>query len=315
MKQSKEITDGALLLSIYMIILLAAIFVPVMILPSLFLLPIPLIMYSSTYRWQQTLILGAGAILLSLFIVPFISIPLTVLACSGGILTGLAIQQKLSPYETLARVTAGYVAGLVFTYIYIQYFFQINWDTVFTEAFTDSLQMSRSLFQQFGLPEQQLNELFLIFEESLSAMLNLLPVAFVMVALVIAWISQWLSYKVLNRTKQKKLFFPPFRKFKLPTATVWIYFFALIVTLFETDVESIFFIGANNIISLLGFLMIIQGFSFIFFFAYQQRMSKAFPIISIVVTMMFPFLLSPIVRIIGIIDIGFGLREHMTRKK
>ncbi|WP_083800962.1 DUF2232 domain-containing protein [Bacillus sp. m3-13] len=60
-------------------------------------------------------------------------------------------------------------------------------------------------------------------------------------------------------------------------------------------------------------LMTVQGFSFIFYFCYIKKISKAIPITLVILS----FLITPlvyIIRMIGIIDIGFQLRDRIQGK-
>src|SRR5690625_6189699 len=93
--------------------------------------------------------------------------------------------------------------------------------------------------------------------------------------MVIGLVSQWLSYKVMNRTWGKVHHFPPFRTFKLPTSIIWLYVIALLIVWFGTDLESAIAIGANNVYALIGLLMVLQGILFMFFFVYLKYKSKS----------------------------------------
>src|SRR5690625_605151 len=118
MNQSKQITDGALLIAVFLISMLIAIFVPVLMVIMVFFLPVPFVIYAAKYDWKPTLVMIAATIILSILIVsPFVtimSIPLTILAGVSGLMIGNAIYQQLSPYETWARGAVGFVAGLFF---------------------------------------------------------------------------------------------------------------------------------------------------------------------------------------------------------
>lgn len=49
MNQSRKLTDGALLLVIYVMLLLITIFVPILTMIGMFLLPIPFILYTARH--------------------------------------------------------------------------------------------------------------------------------------------------------------------------------------------------------------------------------------------------------------------------
>src|SRR5699024_12520400 len=94
MSQSKKITDGALLMAIYIVLLIMSVFIPVFILIGLFILPIPFIIYASRYNWKPTLLIIFLALVLSLLFATIVSLPLTLIASLGGLAIGTAIYNK-----------------------------------------------------------------------------------------------------------------------------------------------------------------------------------------------------------------------------
>src|SRR5699024_7212163 len=125
---------------------------------------------------------------------------------------------------------------------------------------------------------------------------------------------QWISYKVLNRIESKKYFFPPFRTLRLPISIIWLYLIVIITSFFDIDPSGIFFIALQNALLILEMLLVIQGFSFIFFFTHYKKWSRTIPVVSIVLTVLFPMFLLYFIRILGIIDIGLNVRGRLLKK-
>ncbi|GAA0608186.1 YybS family protein [Virgibacillus siamensis] len=307
---SKKLTDGAMLTALFIVLLLIAFFVPFISTVAIFILPVPVIMYAARYNWKPAAIMVGAILILSSLFATFLSLPITVLTCLGGIMIGVAIHNGLSAYETWARGSIGFVIGLLFTFLFSQIVFDVNWINELNTMLTESMQMSQNFMNQFGL-EQLTDEEWNTVKEQLSMITNLLPVGLAIVAILFAFISQWVAFKVINRLDQKRLRFPPFRTLRFPVALIWIYFLSLIVTFFEPDPNGALYLAVNNIMWLTGILMTLQGFSFIFFYAHQKNISKALPVLSVVLSLFFPFLLLYLVRLLGIIDIGFGLRDRI----
>jgi len=69
--------------------------------------------------------------------------------------------------------------------------------------------------------------------------------------------------------------------------------------------------GAQNLLMIVGIALMLQGFSFIFYFAHIKRIAKAVPILIVIATILFPGILLYFIRILGIIDIGFRLRGRL----
>lgn len=310
---SKKLTDGAMLTALYIVLLFIALFVPIISFVAMIVLPVPVIIYASRYNWKATTIMVGSILILSILFTTFVSLPVTIMTCLGGVMIGTAIHNHLSAYETWARGTIGFVAGLLVTFVFSQVVFDVNWIDELNTMLTESMQTSQDIMNQFGLAQLTEEEMKVV-NEQLSMITNLLPVGLVIVGLIFAFISQWAAYKVINRLYQKRLGFPPFRTLRFPVALIWIYFLSLIVTFFDLDSSSTLYLAVNNIMWLTGILMTLQGFSFIFFYAHQKNISKALPISSVVLSLFFPFILLYLVRLLGIIDIGFGLRDRIGNK-
>ncbi|HLR61223.1 MAG TPA: YybS family protein [Lentibacillus sp.] len=314
MNQSRQLTDGALLTAIFMILMLIATFVPVITLIATFLLPVPFIIFASRYDWKPSIIMLTAASILSALLTSIFSLPLPVLMGLGGIMIGSAIYHKLSAYETLARGTIGFVVGLVFIFVFSQYVFQVNLVNEMNNMIEQSITMSQNVMDQLGMEELSEEQMAMLTEQ-FDMLTDLLPVFIAIVALLLAFVSQWVGYKVISRMDNKKLQFPPFRMLRLPVSLIWIYFFSLIMTFFGLDQNGMVYLAVNNVLMLAGILMTLQGFSFIFYYAYVKQMSKALPIGSVVLTIFLPFIFLYLVRLLGIIDIGFSLRDRISNDK
>lgn len=314
MNQSRKLTDGALLTVIFIILMAIAIFVPGAILVLIFVLPLPFIIYAYRYDWQPSLIMFVAVILFALFFVSVVSLPLTVLTSIGGIMIGTATRRKLSAYETLGRGVLGYIAGLLFIYIFVVVFLGINLVHEIDVMMEESLEISQGIMKEFGFPEMTEKELEPI-TTRLSMVKDLIPVGIAMISIIMAFISQWLSYKFLNRVEKTQLYFPLFRNLRIPVAIIWVYFISLIIMFMDLDPNSSIYLVVNNVLSLVGLFIVLQGFSFLFFITYQKKWPKALPIIAVVITLMLPILFINLVRILGIIDIGFGIRDRYLKEK
>jgi uncharacterized protein YybS (DUF2232 family) len=312
MNKSKQLTDGALLSAIFIVLMLITAYVPVLSLLSLLILAVPFIIFAAKYSWKPSLIMLVATSILTMIFATFLAIPLPILAGLGGIMIGSAIHQNSTPYETWARGTLGFVMGMLFTFLFSYFILQINIIGEFDQQVDQVLEMSKQMMVDLGM-EQEAEEEFILLEQQVNVFKNLVPVGIVLISLLFALLNQWISYKILNRIEGKQLRFPKFRNLRFPTAVIWIYFLAILVSFFQTESNGTIVIALQNILMLVGLLMVIQGFSLIFFYAHNKHLSKAIPVIAIVLTVFFAPLLLPLVRILGIIDIGFGLRDRITK--
>ncbi|WP_272479996.1 YybS family protein [Aquibacillus koreensis] len=309
---SKVVKEGIILAVVYIILLFLTLILPGSELITFFLLPIPFIIFTSRYEWKYSIIFIVLTLLLSMFI-SVLSLPIGIMAAIGGVMIGFAIKQNLSPYETWARGTVGFVLGLLFVFISIQGLFQVNLFEELKQMIDESLEMSNQMMKDFGFnPSVDVSEQI---KQQMYDILNLIPYIMVMIAMVIGFLSQWVSYKVLNKLEKRKLSFPPFKRFALPKMMIWIYFFAYLFTMFSMQPDSMLYISVINIFHLVGFLLVLQGFSFIFFFAEKKGIPKAVPIIVMIFSFIIPVIGLYIIRILGIIDLGFSLKERLNNTK
>lgn len=310
MNDSKMITEGALLTVLYSILLVIALYLPVVGMVIFFILPVPFIIFASRYNWKPSLLMGTVAILLSIFVATGVTLPTTVFVAIGGIVTGCAIYKGLKPYETWAIGTIGFAVGLVFVYAFIQIVLKIDIMEMFDETVDESL----NFIEKLDIMNQINDDMYELFTEQVTMLKDMIPAGIVFMSILYAFVSLWLSYKIRNRIEGKKVGFPPFRSFDLPTSVIWIYFLALIFTFFDIDQESFLYIGVMNVIMLATILLTIQGFSLIFCFSHVKKWPKAIPIISIFLGLLLPGLFY-IIRILGIIDLGFSVKHRLSGEK
>jgi len=311
MNYSKKITEGALLTAVYIVLLLVVIFVPFIFTFGVFILPIPFIIYASRHNWKPSLMMLLTAILLSLIFATVISLPITLLVGIGGIVIGSAIHQKLSSYETWARGTIGFIIGMVLVILILQFVADVNIYNEMDVVIEDSIAMTKSIISQLGL-EQDVELQFDLIEEQMYAFKDLLPSSIALFSILFAFISQWVSYKIINRLDQKQLSFPPFKNFNFPNSLIWIYFFALIFSFVDLDPTSSLYLIVYNALTVSTVLIAIQGFSFVFFYAEHKKIHKAAPISIVIVSLLLPFIFLFLIRIIGIIDLGFSLKARLS---
>ena len=307
MNKSKQLTDGALLTVIFVVLLLVNTIVPVL----MVVLAVPFIIFAAKYDWKPSLIMLGVATILSMLFATIYSLPIPILVGLGGIMIGTAIYRERSPYETWARGTLGFVAGILFFFLFAFIMMDVNVIEEFNAQIDQSLDMSKQLILDFGMGEVSEEEIGTV-EQQVMLFKQLVPVMVVLASIFLALVNQWVSYKILNRIERKQLHFPKFRNLRLPTAIIWIYLLAMVGTLFQMDSSDTVYIALQNVIMLTEFLLILQGISFIFFYSHHKNISKAIPIITTVFVFLLPILL-PLVRIIGIIDLGFGLKDRMVK--
>lgn len=311
MKEANKITEGALLTAIYIVLLLIVLFVPFIFLFGLVILPIPFIVYAERYDYKPALMMFLVALILTALFATIVSLPLTLLAGIGGITIGTALYRQRKPYEVWARGTISFISAIIVIILMMQFALDLNIYTETEKLINESFEMTKSTVEMLNLDIDA--EQLALLQEQMSSFPDLLPAAIAIMSIFISLATLWLSFKTINRTRQKDYRFPPFRQFSLPKGIIWIYILSLVGVLFVTDAESVWYIAALNGSMLFITLFIIQGFSFVFFLSKEKKWHPSVPIIIVIFSILIPFISMIIMRIIGIIDVLFNLKERLAQ--
>ncbi|MFD1066616.1 YybS family protein [Oceanobacillus locisalsi] len=309
MNQSKKVAEGAMMIAILMVMLVASM-LPVLSLITIITLPVPFIFYVKRHGMKAGLIMTLAVAIISTLLMSLIMLPIVFVAAAGGIFVGYAMSKGNTAYETLAQGTFGFLVGMLLAFVFSQTLMDVNIVTEYRNMVEESVNMSASMVESVN-PSLNEEELEALQETQINLFQQLIPTFMVVLALIIAFLSQWITYKLLNRIEKEKFSFPPFRQLQFPSSVIWLYLLALILSLIGFEEGSTMDFGAQNLLMIVGMALSLQGLSFVFYFSYIKKISKAVPILIVVATILFPGFLLYFVRILGIIDIGFRLRERL----
>ncbi|MEH7252401.1 DUF2232 domain-containing protein, partial [Neobacillus niacini] len=142
-----------------------------------------------------------------------------------------------------------------------------------------------------------------------------IPTLFVLSSLLIVFIIQLVSLPIIKRFGVNVEKWKSFKDITLPKSLLYYFLFTLLLSMLMNPAEGTFwYMAIINMTYILQFLMILQGYTFIFYFFDQKGISKAVSITIAIFTFIVPFFLY-IIGILGIIDLGFGLRKGYNKKE
>ncbi|MEH7224777.1 YybS family protein [Bacillus sp. JJ1566] len=309
MKKAKIITEGAMLLAIYSVLLLLTLYVPLLGIVLSFLLPIPFILFTVKYRVKQSMLFILIAFLLSGLLGSVFGIIHTIMFGISGILLGELINRGRSGIELFLGSCLSYLFSIVLLYVTAVLILQIDVYDLIRESSRESFAMAESIMRATG--GEVNTEAIAQLEESIEMMQYMIPSMFVLIAMVLAFVTVVAMKPVLVRLQVKMNPFPPFREISFPKSILWYYLLILLFSFVELEKGTFGYTAFLNLFFVLQWFMVIQGLSFIYYFCHQKGITKAVPI---VLTILTPFLLY-IIRILGIIDLGFQLRNRINGKK
>ncbi|WP_421382418.1 YybS family protein [Bacillus salacetis] len=310
MKNARILTEGALLLAIYTILLLLSVYVPFISLFATLFLVLPFIIYSEKHGLKPGLTMLAAATVISLLTGAFfVTIPLTLSFGITGILIGWMLKNDKSKMSIYLASSFVFLISMVIQYVVSILLLNMNLieDVLkqFRSLMTEAVETAERLGQP--IPQENIDEIHTVME--LTEVL--IPTVFLTTAFVIMFVIISVNFPLLKKLGIQSAKFPPFRNWKLPQSIVWYYLITLILMIvLKPEIGTYLHLALYNLFYVLQLLLVVQGFSFIYFFAHLKKWPKG--LLILITVLSFP--LVNLVRILGIIDLGFDLRQRLQRK-
>lgn len=309
MKNTKFITEGAVLLAIYAMLLLISMYVPILGTVVTFALPLPFILLTIRYRLSNAFIVFTAALFITVIVSQPMNLVKTTMFGLIGIVLGYMYKKRKKPVETLMAGTLAYLIGIMLIYVASIKFFNIDLMKQMQNMFNESMAQSEKIVTAAGMPiSKEQKELFAQFNDVLQ---TLFPSLLVMVSVCFSWITVMISGSVLRKLKHDVIPWPKFKDIQLPKSIVWYYvIFILLSTFIKVEPTSYLHMVFSNLYVIFALLLVLQGLTFIAFIAHSKGFTKGVPIISFIVCMFIPMMF-PLVTILGIIDLGISLRSKI----
>lgn len=138
----------------------------------------------------------------------------------------------------------------------------------------------------------------------------MIPFALVVTSMVMAFITHAIARPILNVMGVVVSKLPPAREWRMPRALIWYYFLALLIEVISRQSDGTYWtMIAMNLSPLINLGFMIQAIGFFFFLSHTKKWNPVIPYFLAAV-----FFIGPL-RIIGIIDLAFPLREAISKSK
>ncbi len=307
MKRTNVLTEGAIFVAIYTVFLLITLYVPILSVISIFFLSTPFIIFGIRHGIKQSFVLLLASIVMTFLVGSIVSLPIGLMFSVTGIIMAYFYRQKRQLFALIGG-TISLLINFVLDYALSIVFLGVD-------LFSDVIQQTKSSVRETlaafpSMDEEMKKTMMEQMNEQFDLLMNLLPSMFVIVSFMLAAIIHILNIGIIKRLKLNVGTITPFRDWKFPKSIIWYYLIATLLMLINLPKESFVNIALYNIVFVLQTVLLIQGFSFIFYFCHVKKLSKAVPVLIVIGTFILPILLYP-VRILGIIDLGFNLREKI----
>lgn len=310
MKNVHKLTEGALFLAAFSILLLMTLYIPVLGVVTNLFIALPFLMFAAKNDRKSSFVFLIGALLIAFIIGTVMAIPLALLYGLTGIVMGAFIRERKSRVAGFIAGTIVFLVTTVAQYAVSVAFFEMDVIKETFQMFDESIDQSFQIMEKLGQPiDSQLVEQF---DEGIQMLKTLVPSVFVMASFVMVFVIELVSFPIAKRFGIQVPPWKPFRELSLPRSLLWYYLLVLLVFLLLNPEQGTYWYTAFlNLSFILQLFIIIQGLSLVYFFSYEKGIPKFVPIL---ITVFLPLLLY-IVRILGIIDLGFNLRKWIMEKK
>ncbi len=308
-----KLTEGAVLLAAFAVLLLITIYIPFLGIVSNLFLAVPFILFGTKNTRMYAIVFLIASLMISLIVGTVLAIPLTLSFGLTGLVIGQLIKEGKSRTVSFIASTLVFLITLLLQYAVAVVFFNINFIEDIMSMMTEAFNRSKSMLEAFG--QNSTGDVMDQFEAALKMLESLTPSLFVLASLFAVILIELVSFPVVKRFGVKVESWKPFREIVFPKSILWYYLVTILASFaIKPEEGSYWFLALVNISFILQLLMVLQGLSFIFYICYKKGMSKGIPIIATVFTFILPIFLY-IVRILGIIDLGFDLRKRLEKSE
>lgn len=308
MRKTHALTEAAVQLALFAVLLLLALYVPFIGFIAALFLALPFMVFTMRHGLTSSWLLLAAALVVSGLVGSLLSLPMALMFGTVGIAIGAMLAKKKNRYLVWLVGALVFLANIVLDYVISIQFLQVDMIqdtlTLVRESFNTAMRVMEGMGQA---PPMEMKKQF---EQAIMLIGYMIPMLFVVASFVLAYVTIIVSLPVMKRLKLPVGAWPPFRTLSLPKSVLWIYVLVLALSLFPFEEGTFPYIVVLNVSYVLQLAMMVQGFSFLYYVADKKGVGKGIVVAGTVLCLFLPFLLY-LVAIFGIIDLGFGLRRRI----
>ncbi|WP_409303529.1 YybS family protein [Peribacillus sp. SCS-155] len=313
MNNRRKITEGAVLLALFSIMLLMAFYLPFLGAILFFFLPVPFILISSKYEASWSFGFLFIALILSAILSTVFSLPMTLITGLTGITIGYMLRKEKPAVTVFMSSFLVLLAGIIAVYGLSIWLFQMNFIEQAIEMFKKSVAQAADFAAALGqaADDKVIKQLL----EAADMIEVLLPSILVLTSAFMLFLFLLAAHPFVKRFSDKKIAWPRFKDIQLPKSLLWYYLITMLATyMLMPEKSSFLYMVIGNLLAILQVLMLLQGYSLIFFLSHIKKWPRGVPIAILVITLILPSpLFQSIIRILGIVDLGFPLRTHLEK--
>lgn len=311
MENKNMITEGVKMAIIFAILFALSLYIQALGMVASLFLPLPFLVYSAKYPVKSAVSFAAISLALSLLLGGLPAIPFALLFIMTGTIMGTMIQRKRDKFSIFMAGSLIFLLNTVVLYAMLMGVAGDQAESI-SESFKQSYEDSAKLMESMGqpLPETAIEQA----KEMFDYLLALMPSLLVLFSMGSTLIIMAINFPIVKKMGVDVPKFKPFREWHVPKSILWYYIILLLASLIAVPEKgSMWYFSYINIMFMLQFCLLLQGLSFLYFTAHLKKWPKIIPILLTIFSILVLPLLY-IVRLLGIIDLGFDLRQRLQRK-
>lgn len=294
--------------SVAYLLLLLSLTTPLLIITTLFMI-VPAVVLFTTLNTRQFILHILPVLLIVTLITP-VYLLIAVYFLIPALVMGRWYKRHASAMST---VIAGTIAILgEFLLLLLLGTALFNFDL--SAYVNDVLQMVNSPLTELGTTNPLFTDIGFTTEDvnKISYMtVQMIPMTLIVSSFMIAVITHSIVRPILNSMNYAVPKMKPAREWRLSRSFIWYYLIGVVLQLFFSGSENNYILMISaNLLPLLRIGFMIQAIGFFFFLAHERKWNKMSAVLLAI-----PVILLPPLRIIGIIDLAFPLREYVTKSK
>jgi uncharacterized protein YybS (DUF2232 family) len=307
--QRQSFKHGLITLGVLFVLLLTVAFIPIISLIIYFFLPFPIVLYQYKHGFKRSMIVGSVLVLFSLFIyLPLFFIALPTVA--AGLVMGYFYRQKKSALMPIMTGILVYIIYFMLVFAFLVGVAGVNIYESISQYFSEMAEENPVLANLLLVDDATLAN----YLEMIDSIIMAMPAFFIIFSAAITGLHHVIQRRLLSLRGHEVLSLPPLKDWTFPKSILWYYLATLLLILIGLEPNNDFYPILINLHFILEVIIYLQGLALIAYFSESKKMGKLLPIITIVLTILLFNLMLILVRILGIFEMGFKLRERIKKQ-
>lgn len=264
------------MISIFAVMTLFYLYVPLLSIIFFLAAPIPIILYTIRHGLKKGIAAGAIGIVISFLIGSITGLMSAPILIAVGLGMGVFYSRR-QPGNAIITGALIYLFSFLISFVVSVQLFQIDIMSIAKESIEQMMPMVESVLKQSGASEKDIAKQLKQFKEMQDTALSALPVALLILVTLMAFVNHWFVQPLIKRFVKDMPSLKKFKDMRLPKSMVWYYLLTLLLMLIQTEKGSFLWLVQTSAFQILFILVLIQGFSFLFYYCHEKTSQKRYP--------------------------------------